>query len=121
VRTLSRIPMTATPFAAAMPACPSPTAVLARESAVTLSTRPVHAAAQGTTVLTETAHGRVPATGVGYAGRPDARVWREIRRDVPNAAAQGFGGNGTTGTTSKQQDQLHLMSRRDPRTWRPPA
>ena len=53
---------------------------------------------------------RVEATGVGYAA-PAA---------VPSGTAAGTRFIGSNGN-GKQQDQLHLMSRRDPRSWRPPA
>ena len=61
---------------------------------------------------------------VGYAAPAGAETRRGvdgIGRDVPRGDAAETRLNGINGTTGKQQDQLHLMSRRDPRTWRPPA
>lgn len=63
---------------------------------------------------------RVEATGVGYAAPAGAETRRGVDgsdRDVPSGTA----GKRFIGTNGKQQDQLHLMSRRDPRSWRPPA
>jgi hypothetical protein len=87
-----------TPFAPVMPACPStvpaPRTVLAGW--------PTGPAATARLV------------GAGYA----AAKRRGVDRDVPS----GTRFIGTNGTTEQyKQDQLHLMSRRDPRTWRPPA
>ena len=73
------------------------------------------------TAVTARPQGRVEATGVGYAapaGADKRRGVDGIGRDVPSGMATGTRLSGTNG---KQQDQLHLMSRRDPRTWRPPA
>jgi hypothetical protein len=67
---------------------------------------------------------RVEATGVGYAAPAAAGARRGADRpgrDVPGGTAVETRFIGTNGSNGKQQDQLHLMSRRDPRTWRPPA
>lgn len=106
------------PLAASLPACPA-----LRESSVsnTLSLGVLDsafswpaAAAAISAAGTARPKSRVADTGLGYAAPVGAETRRgadEIGRDVPR-------GNGANG---KQQDQLHLMSRRDPRTWRPPA
>lgn len=70
---------------------------------------------------------RITATGVGYGFSGDlAAGMSGARRGTATAdAAEQVGKrpNGTavriTGTT--QRKQLHLMSRRDPQTWRPPV
>jgi hypothetical protein len=84
-----------------------------------VSSRSVVAAPQGTVVLARP-KARIDATGVGYgAGWLVAATRRGVERDLPNGTANGKRFIGTNSTT--QQGQLHLMSRRDPRTWRPPA
>ena len=127
MRTLNTTLIRVEPFATVAPACPSP-----RENSVSLENSalpqnsasklrsfvfsdsvrswPV-AAAASSAVVTARPKSRVEATGVGYAAPAAA----ETRRGVDGI---GIGSNGTNG---KQQDQLHLMSRRDPRSWRPPA
>jgi hypothetical protein len=117
VRTLNTRLDVVNPFVTAMPACLSlwdtpvsnvPTLVATR-SVDSWSARP---------------KSRVPATGVGYAAPAAAETRREvdgIGRDVPRGTAAGTRFTGTKGSNGKQQDQLHLMSRRDPRSWRPPA
>lgn len=75
-------------------------------------------------VATARPKSRVEATGVGYAAPAGAETRRGvdgIGRDVPRGDAAETRLNGINGTNGKQQDQLHLMSRRDPRTWKPPA
>jgi hypothetical protein len=87
------------------------------------------AAAAPVAAVTARPKSRVEAIGVGYAavgyaapaGAETRRGVDGIGRDVPRGNAAGTRLNGTNGTNGKQQDQLHLMSRRDPRTWRPPA
>ena len=124
MRTLTLVPTTVERHAAVLHACPPPSAGFARETTVFFARSVDAAVAQGTNVLTAPPRTGVPATGVGYVGRPDAGAWRK-GREVLNAAAAIALGKRATGTAStkqiKQQDQLHLMSRRDPRTWRPPA
>lgn len=118
------------PFAMVPPACMS-----LRESSVSTALLPVFtpalswpaAAAAPVAVATARSKSRVEATGVGYAAPAGAETRRGvdgIGRDVPRGEAAGTrlnGTNGINGSNGKQQDQLHLMSRRDPRTWRPPA
>jgi len=119
VRTLNTTLIRVEPFATVVPACPSPqeNSALLENSASKLrslvfsdSVRSWSAAAAASSAaVTARPKSRVEATGVGYAAPAAA----ETRRGV-----DGIGINGTNG---KQQDQLHLMSRRDPRSWRPPA
>ena len=121
------------PFATVTPACPS-----LRESSVSKLPTPVFAdlvsswpvaAAASSAVVTARPKSRVEAIGVGYAATDyaasaGAETRREVDgfgRDVPSGMAAGTALIGTNGTNGKQQDQLHLMSRRDPRSWRPPA
>ena len=124
INTLVKVP----PFTTVTPACPS-----LRESSVSKLPTPVFAdfasswpvaAAASSAVVTARPKSRVEATGVGYAAPAAAETRREvdgIGRDVPSGMAAGARLTGTDGTNGKQQDQLHLMSRRDPRSWRPPA
>lgn len=118
------------PFAASLPTCPS-----LRESSVSSALSLVAfdpafswpaAAAGFPTAVTARPKSRVAAAGAGYAAPAGAEMRRgvdEIGRDVPRGTAAGTrnGTDGNNGINGKQQDQLHLMSRRDPRTWRPPA
>lgn len=121
------------PFATVTPACPSlreNSASKLRSSVVSdfASSWPA-AAAASSAVVTARPQSRVEATGVGYtavgyaapAGAETRREVDGIGRDVPSGTAVGTRLIGTDGTNGKQQDQLHLMSRRDPRSWRPPA
>jgi hypothetical protein len=118
VRNPNEALVTVQPSAAVLPACPSLSAAPAPESVMTAS-RSIAAAPLGTVALARP-KARVDATGVGYgAGWLVTATRRGVERDLPNGTANGKRFSGTTST--KQQDQLHLMSRRDPRTWRPPA
>ena len=106
-----------TSFALAVSACPPSSAVPAPETVV-IAARPVVAATLWSAV-TARPWGAVEATGVGYAA---GGVGNPARRGLDRDALSGKRFIGTNSTQNKQQqDQLHLMSRRDPRTWRPPA
>jgi len=128
VRTLNTTLIRVEPFATVAPAC-----LPLRESSVSklpgfvvadfASSWPA-AAAASSAVVTARPKNRVEATGVGYAAPAGAETRRgadAIGRDVPSGMAAGTRLIGTNGTNGKQQDQRHLMSRRDPRSWRPPA
>ncbi len=123
MRTLSESQVTAIPSAAVLPACPSLSDVTATFAPAALSFRSAAEAPLWAGVSARP-QGRVEANGAGYAAAPAiAAKRRGVDRDVYGVTAGSkrvIGGNGTTGTT-KQQDQLHLMSRRDPRPWRPPV
>lgn len=114
--------VTTIPSAAVLPACPSLSDVAATFAPAALSLS--SAAAQVWAGALVRPQGRVEATGVGYAATPAVAAKRRgVDRDVDGsttASGTSVIANGTTGTT-KQQDQLHLMSRRDPRPWRPPV
>lgn len=110
------------PFVLVEPGCPSLSAARVADVVGSLpAPRPAAAAAVTATPWTAAVlarpQGRVEATGVGYAG-PAAAKRRGVDRDLPRAAASV---DRLIGTNGKQQDQNHLMSRRDPRPWRPPA
>ena len=106
-----------TSFALDVPACPQSSAVPAPETVV-IAARPVVAATLWSAV-TARPRGGVEATGVGYGA---GAIGNATRRGLDRDALSGKRFIGTNGTQNKQQqDQLHLMSRRDPRTWRPPA
>lgn len=114
--------VTTIPSAVVLPVCPSlsDAAATFAPAALPLSS----AAAQVWAGALVRPQGRVEAIGAGYAAAPAVVVKRRgVDRDV-NGSTTPNGkrviANGTTGTT-KQQDQLHLMSRRDPRPWRPPV
>jgi hypothetical protein len=128
VRTLNSPLSRVESFATVAPACPS-----LREKSVSklpsfvvrdfVSSWPA-AAAASSAVVTARPKSRVEATGVGYAAPAAAETRREvdgIGRDVPRGMTAGTRLINLNGTNGKQQDQLHLMSRRDPRSWRPPA
>lgn len=127
------------PFATVAPACPPP-----RNTSVTVASASnfsavlngadlvfqpvaswrVTATAAPAAAVTARPKSRVEGTGVGYAAPAAADLRRgvdEAVRGVPGGMAAGTRFIGTGDTNGKQQDQLHLMSRRDPRTWRPPA
>ena len=115
MRNINEIDIATNPFAMVAPACPLPPTGAAPETAV--ATRPAVAATLWSAVTARPKSG-VEATGVGYAaGALGTATRRGVDRDVLN----GKSFIGTDGKQSKQQGQLHLMSRRDPRTWRPPA
>ena len=118
MRTLYEALMTVRPSAApVLPACSSLSAVPAPETVMTTS-RSAIVAPRGTVVLARP-KARVDATGVGYAaGWLGTATRRGVERDLVNGATDS---KSFIRTNGKQQDQLHLMSRRDPRTWRPPA
>lgn len=105
--------VTTIPSGAVLPVCPSlsDVAVTFASTALSLS----YAATRPWAGASARPQGRVEATGAGYAAAALAAAAkrRGVDRDV-------IGAVGTT-QQSKQQDQLHLMSRRDPRTWRPPV
>jgi hypothetical protein len=112
--------VTTIPSLTVLPACPSLSDVAATFAPAALRST----AAQTWAGALARPQGRVEATGVGYAAAPAVAAKRRgVDRDV-NGSTTANGkrviANGTTGTT-KQQDQLHLMSRRDPRPWRPPV
>lgn len=115
------------PSVTVAPACPPPlwdTSVpnAAGHVVRTVLSRPAAAAALSSAAVTARPKSRVEGTGVGYATPADARRGADASgRDVPGGNAAGARFIGTNGTNGKQQGQLHLMSRRDPRTWRPPA
>lgn len=114
------------PFATVTPACPSlrETSVSKLPSLIVADYASSWPAAASPAIVTARPKSRVEATGVGYAAPAGAETRRgvdAIGRDVPSGATAGTRLIGTNGTNGKQQDQLHLMSRRDPRTWRPPA
>ena len=138
MRTLNTTLIRVEPFATVAPACPSlrensalTRSALVRNSALVenfaAAQNPVSklrslvfsesmrswpaAAAASSAAVTARPQGRVEATGVGYAAPAAAET---------RLGADGIG-TGINGTNGKQQDQLHLMSRRDPRSWRPPA
>jgi hypothetical protein len=100
-----------------VPACPLPSIVPVPETAVAAA-RPAVAATLWSAVTARPKSG-AEATGVGYAA---GGIGTSARRGLDRDALGGKRFIGTNGTQNKQQqDQLHLMSRRDPRTWRPPA
>ena len=106
-----------TPFAVVARACPSPSAVPAPETVVTAVRSVVVATTPWSAVVARPWSG-VEATGVGYAAGGTVVV---ARRGLDRDALGGEARSGMNGKQIQQQDQLHLMSRRDPRTWRPPA
>jgi len=108
VRNINETFMAVTPFAVVARACPSPSAVPGPETAV---------ATPWSAVMARPRSG-AEATGVGYAAGGTVIA---TRRGLDRDALSGKRHTGTTGKQINQQDQLHLMSRRDPRTWRPPA
>jgi hypothetical protein len=117
VRNINETFTAVTPSAVVMPACPPPSAVPA-PGTVVLAARPAVAATLWSAVAARPRSG-VEATGAGYAA---GEVGIATRRGLDRDALSGKRFIGTNGTQNKQQqDQLHLMSRRDPRTWRPPA
>lgn len=109
--------------AVVLPACPPLSDLSATFAPAALSFRSAAQAPLWAGVAARP-QGRVEAIGAGYAAAPAiAAKRRGVDRDVYGATADGkrvIGANGTTGSTT-QQDQLHLMSRRDPRLWRPPV
>jgi hypothetical protein len=117
------------PFVTVAPACQSLLDTSVSSVPALVATRSVDswsaaAATASWMAVTARPKSRVPATGVGYAAPAIAETRREvdeIGRDVPRGTAAGMLFTGTKGSNGKQQDQLHLMSRRDPRSWRPPA
>lgn len=115
--------VTTIPSAEVLPACPLLSDVAATFAPAALSFRSA-ADAQTWAGALARPQGRVEGTGVGYAAAAPAVAAkrREVDRDVDGITASGKRviTNGTTGS-SNQQDQLHLMSRRDPRLWRPPV
>lgn len=120
-------PVNAMPIAAIQFATVPPARLSLREAAVSnvpaLVSRFAVAAAPSWTAVLARPTSRVEATGVGYAAPAAAETRRGADgpgHDVPSGTAAGkrFIGSNDYG---KQQDQLHLMSRRDPRSWRPPA
>jgi hypothetical protein len=116
VRNINETYPAMTSFALAVSACPPSSAVSAPETVV-IAARP--AAATLWSAVTARPRGGVEATGVGYAA---GGIGNAKRRGLDRDALSGKRFIGTNGTQNKQQqDQLHLMSRRDPRTWRPPA
>lgn len=127
MRTINTTLIRVEPFATVAPACPS----LRENSVSKLPSLAVFgspfswpAAAAAPAAVMARPKSRVEATGVGYADPAAAETRRGvdgIGRDVPRGMAAGTRLNGINGTNGKQQDQLHLMSRRDPRSWRPPA
>lgn len=133
MRTINTTLIRVEPFATVAPACPSlrENSALLQNSAAKLPGFAVFgfplswpAAAAAPAAVTARPKSRVAATGVGYAGPDAAETRREvdgIGRDVPRGMAGETRLNGINGTNGKQQGQLHLMSRRDPRSWRPPA
>jgi hypothetical protein len=70
---------------------------------------------------------RITATGVGYGFGSDLAAGTSgARRGTATAdAAEQVGkrpnGSTVSSTRTTQRKQLHLMSRRDPQTWRPPV
>ncbi|MBS2963055.1 hypothetical protein KGA66_08370 [Actinocrinis puniceicyclus] len=103
MRNSNETPVTVVPSAVLLPACPSLSVVAATVAPAAL---PLAAA---------------PAP-LWAVAKPDGIAKRRgVDRDVPGATAGAERVIGGYRTTSKQQDQLHLMSRRDPRTWRPPV
>jgi hypothetical protein len=66
---------------------------------------------------------RVVTAGVGYAAHLSVGM-RRVTDRLATAAPAGAAGRAcfiTANVDKQPQDQLHLMSRRDPRSWRPPA
>jgi hypothetical protein len=117
VRNINETFMAVTPFAAVARACPSPSAVPAPESVVTAVRSVVVATTPWSAVVARPWSG-VEATGAGYAaGGLGIATRRGVDRDALGAKRS----SGMNGKQNQLQDQLHLMSRRDPRTWRPPA
>jgi hypothetical protein len=122
VRTLNHT-FVAKPSTTVAPACPPPLWDTSVSNAPVFSWL-VAAATPSGAVVTARPQSRVEATGAGYAAPAAADRRREVDgsgRDVLGGDAAGTRFIGTNDTNGKQQDQLHLMSRRDPRTWRPPA
>lgn len=124
MRTSSESMVTTIPSVAVLSACPSLSDANATFASAALPSR-VTAATRSWAGAQARPQGRVEVVGAGYAAAPAVAVKRrEVDRDVIGATAGSkrvVGGNGATGTAEQQQDQLHLMSRRDPRTWRPPV
>jgi hypothetical protein len=116
VRNINETFMAVTPFAVVARACPSPSALPAPETVVT-AVRPAVAATPWSAVAARPWSG-VEATGAGYAAGGTVIA---TRRGLDRGALGGKRYIGVNGKQNNQQDQLHLMSRRDPRTWRPPA
>jgi uncharacterized protein YdbL (DUF1318 family) len=115
--------VTTIPSAAVLPPCPSLSDVAATFAPAALSSR-FAADAQTWAGVLARPQGRVQGTGAGYAAAAPAVAAkrREVDRDVNDSRTANGKRVIATGTTgSKQQDQLHLMSRRDPRPWRPPV
>ncbi len=108
------------PFVLVEPGCPSLSAARIADVVGSLpALRPAAAvtATPWTAAALARPQSRVEATGVGYAAPATAKR-RGVDRDLPRGTASV---DRFIGTNGKQQDQNHLMSRRDPRPWRPPA
>ncbi|MGH3414931.1 MAG: hypothetical protein ACRDSS_00550 [Actinocrinis sp.] len=105
------------PFVLAEPGCPSLSAAPVTEVVYTPALRPAAAAATPWSAALVRPKSRVEAIGAGYAA-PAAAARRGVDSELPSGMA---GVERPIGTNGKQQDQNHLMSRRDPRSWRPPA
>jgi hypothetical protein len=123
VRTINDL-MAVKPSVAILPACPPLWATPVSGAPAIASWSAVTGIAAAWTAALARPKSRVEATGVGYAALAAADARRGVDgsgRDVPGGTAVETRFIGTNGSNGKQQDQLHLMSRRDPRTWRPPA
>lgn len=109
------------PSDALLPACPSLWAAPVTDVPVfAIASRSAVAAAPSWTAVLARPTSRVAATGVGYAGTAAAGTRRGVDRERGVLGGTAVGTR-FIGTNGKQQDQLHLMSRRDPRPWRPPV
>jgi hypothetical protein len=116
VRKINETFIPVTPFAVVARACPSPS-VPAPLTVVTAVRSVVVATTPWSAVVARPWSG-VEATGAGYAA---GGLGVATRSGLDRDALGGERRNGMNGKQIDQQDQLHLMSRRDPRTWRPPA
>jgi hypothetical protein len=119
VRTINKSFTTVRPSMAVPQSCPTPASAAPTPRTVVSAAPPVIAAPQGTTVLArQLAPAGATGVGNGYAAWLGTAKRRGVERDLANGAIDG---KSFISTNGKQQDQLHLMSRRDPRSWRPPA
>jgi hypothetical protein len=123
--------LTVEPIGTVSFACPPPTAGISDLLPVSTAVVDVPqwgAARLRPSVRQRAALGRITATGVGYGfssalatGVPGARRSTAAATAAEQAGNRTNGDSARTAGTTAHKQQLHLMSRRDPRTWRPPV
>ncbi len=122
MRTTSEFFAAVKPSVTALPTCLTLWATPVSDvPAFAIASRPAVAAVPSWTAALARPTSRVAATGVGYAATAVAGTRRGVDDRGRGALDGTAAGTRFIGSNGKQQDQLHLMSRRDPRSWRPPA